>query len=61
MIDPTTKVMTPDPDGDAKRMSDAQAAELRQLCEEQDEPFDDALSAHEADRRIATLKELRDH
>ena len=38
-------------------MTEAQAAELRQLCEARDEPFDRALTREQADARIAALKE----
>ena len=38
-------------------MTEVQAAELRQLCERLDEPFDGSLNQEEAAERIRLLKE----
>ncbi len=37
-------------------MSEAQVAELRQLCDEKDEVFDTSLTRAQADARIEALK-----
>ena len=61
MIAPTTKVVSPETGEDTERMTERQAAELRQLSEAEGEVFDASLSQTEAARRIATLKELGDY
>ena len=38
-------------------MTDRQAAELRELCEKHDEPFDGHLTQDQAEARIAALKD----
>lgn len=38
-------------------MTEAQAAELRDLCDRTGEPFDTSLTREQADARIAALKE----
>ncbi len=58
MISPT-KIVDGKPDDGAEPMTDNQAAELRQLCEEAGDIFDASLSKHEAQRRIAALQELK--
>ena len=42
------------------RMTEKQAVQLRELCAELDEPFDDSLSERQAARRIAAMEEMAD-
>lgn len=39
-------------------MTEVQAAQMRALCNELDEPFDTSLSEYDAQRRIIALKEV---
>lgn len=43
---------------DEQPMTDIQATELRQLCEQKDEPMDTNLTQRQARERIATLKKM---
>ena len=55
---PSHQVVDPDAPapGDDEQMSEQQAAELRELCEKHDEPFDGNLTRREAEQRIESLK-----
>lgn len=43
---------------DDQPMTDAQATELRQLCDETGEPMDANLTQRQASQRIAALKKM---
>lgn len=43
---------------DEQPITDIQATELRQLCEEKDEPMDTNLTQRQAKERIAALKKM---
>lgn len=43
---------------DDQPMTDVQAIELRQLCDEKNEPMDATLTQRQASQRIAALKKM---
>jgi hypothetical protein len=54
-------LLSPDPqDQGEERMTDVQAVELRELCQQLDEPFDAELTQAQASMRIAHLRERLD-